>query len=60
MTTGEMNNWTKRFNQIVGAAQCFKNSRLINLKNDLELAYPGLENEHAAQMHTAVLEEMEG
>lgn len=60
MTFGEMNSWTQRFLQIIGAAQCLKNSRLENMKNDLELAYPGLENIHAAQMHSAVAEEMEG
>lgn len=59
MTVGEMNKWTKRFNQIIGAAQCLKSNRLENMRKDLELAYPGLKNEHAAQMHSAVLEELE-
>lgn len=59
MTVGEMLKWTQRFNQIIGAAQCLKNNRLESLRNDLELAYPGLVNDYAAQMHSAVLEELE-
>lgn len=59
MTFGEMNRWTKRFLQIIGAAQCLKNNRLENMKNDLELAYPGLQDTHAARLHSAVLEELE-
>lgn len=60
MTVGEMLGWNQRFLQIIGAAQTLKHSRLNNMKNDLEQAYPGLKDKHAAQMHAAVLEEMEG
>ncbi|HLS61509.1 MAG TPA: hypothetical protein VK044_10285 [Virgibacillus sp.] len=58
MTIGEMQKWTQRFNRIVQADPYFKNNRLSNMKNDIELAYPGLQDGHAAELHEAVLEEM--
>lgn len=60
MTTGEMLEWTKRFNQIIGAAQTLKNRRLQKLQEDILLAYHGRPNVHAAYMVVAVNEEMEG
>lgn len=39
MTFGEMLGWTRRFNQIIGGAQCLKDKRLANLMTDLEQAY---------------------
>jgi len=61
MTFGEMSNWTKRLNQIKGAAQCLKDKRLRALKNDFVQAYkdsPG--NLHVAFMLVAISEEIEG
>ena len=47
MTFGEMRQWTERFNQILGGAQCLKDKRLAQLMTDLEQAYniPILNNE---------------
>lgn len=39
MTFGEMRQWTERFNQILGGAQCLKDKRLAQLMTDLEQAY---------------------
>lgn len=59
MTTGEMNKWTKRFNQIMGAAQAFKYKRLSNLRDDLVLAYEGHPYDpYAGFMFAAITEEL--
>lgn len=61
MTTGEMNLWTKRFNQIIGAAQGLKQNRLNNMRNDLVAAYEGQQfDPFAGFMFAAITEEMEG
>lgn len=39
MTVGEMLQWTKRFNQILGGARCLRDKRLAQLMTDLERAY---------------------
>jgi len=61
MKTGEMLQWTKRFNQIISAGQTFKNRRMQQLKKDLLESYEGkMFNIHAAYMAVAISEEMEG
>lgn len=59
MTTGEMLAWTRRFNQIKGAAQCLKDKRLINLRNDFTRAHEGEPfNKHVGYMFAAISEEI--
>ncbi len=58
MTTGQMLKWTHRFNQILGAAQIFKQKRLNSMMNDLVIAYDA-QDDYARCMYLAILEEME-
>ncbi len=61
MTFGEMKQWTQRFNQILGAAQCLKEKRLKNLRDDLVQAYQGKPfDKHAGFMFAAISEQVEG
>lgn len=61
MTAGEMNKWTKRFNQILGGAQCLKQKRLRSLFRDFALAYFDKANDYHVQKFTyAIFDEVEG
>lgn len=57
MTFGEMQKFTQRLIGITGTPE-LKESRLNNMKNDIEEAYPGLKDRFAAEMHGTVIEEM--
>lgn len=60
MTFGEMNEWTKRFNQIIGGSQKLKNERLYNMREDLILAYEGKKFEpFSGLLFAAITTEME-
>lgn len=59
MTVGEMLGWTKRFNQIRGAAQALKHKRLAKLRDDLAQAYEGKQYDpHSGYLFAAISEEM--
>lgn len=58
MTVGEMLQWTKRFNQILGGAQCLRDKRLAQLMTDLERAYsiPALNDEEYNRKNPFVIQ----
>lgn len=61
MTFGEMNSWTQRFLQIIGAAQCLKEQRLKNLRDDLVQAYEGKKfDPFAGYLFAAISEQVTG
>lgn len=59
MKVGEMLAWTRRYESVIRARGSTYRERLDNLKSDLELAYPGLGDSFAAQLHATVADELE-
>lgn len=59
MTFGEMQKWTNRFNQIIGGAQCMKNRRLSQMRDDLAMASEGKKfDPYYGFLYAALTEEM--
>ncbi len=56
ITTGEMNELTKRFNQIIGAGQTFKTKRLDAFIDDIDNNFDINNDKYAFRMYLAATE----
>lgn len=56
ITTGEMNELTQRFNQIIGAGQTFKTKRLDAFINDIDSNFDINKDKYAFRMYLAAME----